>query len=105
MIAKGYPVSGSMSAPGDTSATPYQVKTEIGHPINLHLSGTWTGSVRLQRKLPGEASFSNLTSGGNDYGLYTSNINEAVWAESEDGANFILVVTISSGTLNYRISG
>lgn len=98
----GATVEGTLSATGDTSATPFTAVP--GRAINLQFSGTWGGTVVLKRKLPGQASYSAITLGASAYGSYTTNINEPVWEEPEAGTLFILDFTRTSGTLGYRIS-
>lgn len=95
-------VSGSLSATGDTSSTPFTA--EPYKPINVHLSGTWAGTVALKRRLPGETGYSGLTVAGSDWAVYTSNVNEQAWEENERQAQFIIDFSRTSGTLVYRIS-
>jgi hypothetical protein len=96
------PLTGSLAATGDTSATPFY--PAAGRPLNLELTGTWTGTVVLKRKLPSESTWKALTINGTAWGSWTANASEQAWQEGETGAAFELDFTRSSGTLNYRLS-
>lgn len=80
---------------------PFQPRA--GRAVVLALSGTWTGSARLVRSTDGGTSRLPLTAAGLPYGLYTANVCEPVWEESEAAALLYLDVTLSSGTLTYRL--
>jgi hypothetical protein len=95
------PITGTLAATGDTSATPYT--PQPGRAFNLHISGTWTGTAVLKRKLPGEAAYAGLTSAGAAFGSYTANMNEPIsLIEPEAGALYMLDWTRSTGSLVYR---
>ncbi|WP_232495037.1 hypothetical protein [Novosphingobium kaempferiae] len=94
------PMSGSSST--SIIAGPYAPITDT--PIHLQLSGTWTGSVALQRSIDGGVTRQGLTVGGAPWAQFTANANEAVWQEGEAAATFYLAITIASGTLTYRVS-
>lgn len=76
----------------------------VGRSVILTLTGNWSGSVQLLRSIDGGATKIPLTLGGAPWALYTVSCCEAVWDESEAAAQLYLQVTISSGTLNYRIA-
>lgn len=75
-----------------------------GRPVMLTLAGTWEGTVRVMRSIDGGATLHPVTVGGFDWGLYTANACEPVWEEQEDGAQIHLDVTLTSGTIAYRIA-
>ena len=75
-----------------------------GEPIHLQLSGTWTGTVTLQRSTDGGATRQALTLGGQAWARFTTNVNEPVWEEGEAGATFYLDVVLASGAVNYLVS-
>jgi hypothetical protein len=62
------------------------------------------GAVELRRSLDGGATQLPLTAGGERWGRFTGNANEAVTDESEAGASYHLGVTLQSGTLAYRVA-
>lgn len=95
-------VEGSLSATGDSSATPFVANRH--KPITLHLTGTWVGTVTVKRKLPGESAYAALTVNSTAWGVYTTNVNEQVWEESEYLASFIVDFSRTSGTVSYRFS-
>lgn len=98
--ATSSPLSGS--ATGTANIGPFT--PQLGRPINLTLSGTWSGSAQLMRSVDGGTVKTGLTVGGTSWGSFTANANEPVWTESEAGATFYLAVSITSGTLTYRIA-
>jgi hypothetical protein len=93
------PLSGSASASGQFG--PFAARA--GRAIVLTLSGTWTGTAKLLRSVDGGTTKLPLTAAGLPYGVYTGNVCEPVWEESEAAAVFYLDVTLSAGTLAYRM--
>lgn len=75
-----------------------------GRPVVLALSGTWSGTVAVQRSTNGGTTKLPLTVAGAVWGQFTTNACEPVWEESEAGAALYLDVTLSSGTLAYRLA-
>ncbi|KQM14711.1 hypothetical protein ASE49_11085 [Novosphingobium sp. Leaf2] len=73
-------------------------------PMHLQLSGTWSGSVVLERSVDGGATRQPLTAGGVAWARFTGNVNEPVWQEQEREASFYLAITLTSGTVSYRVS-
>lgn len=73
-------------------------------PVFLQLDGTWQGTVQLLRSIDGGATKQPVTLAGQSWGLFTGKAMEPVWQESEAGAELYLDITISSGTLSYRVS-
>ena len=72
--------------------------------VMLELTGSWTGTVQLQRSSDGGATRQDVTMGGGQWGNYAANACEPVWDESELGAQLYLDIALDSGTLNYRVS-
>lgn len=73
-------------------------------PLMLSLSGTWTGTVRVLRSTDGGATKLPLTIGGAAWGQYTGNCCEPVWEESDASAQLYLDITLTGGTVAYRIA-
>jgi len=92
-------LAGTLSA--SAQAGPFAPRA--GRAVMLTLSGTWTGTARLLRSVDGGATKLPLTALGKPYGSFTANICEPVWEESEAAAVLYLDVTMTSGTLNYRM--
>lgn len=100
----------SVAAPaalqGQTSASilagPFSPVT--GRGIILTLGGVWEGGVQVQRSIDGGITQHKLSAAGLPWGNYSANVCEVVWAEEEDGAQLYLDITITSGTLDYRIA-
>ncbi|MDB5687864.1 MAG: hypothetical protein JWR77_2453 [Rhizorhabdus sp.] len=76
---------------------------QLGRPIWLTLSGTWSGAVSVQRSTDGGTTKLPLTIGGSAWAVYTANANEAFGEESSAAATYWLAITISSGTLTYEV--
>ena len=75
-----------------------------GISVMLELSGSWTGSVQIQRSSDGGSTLRDVTMGGTQWGRYSANACEPVWDESEPGALLFLSINIDSGILDYRVS-
>lgn len=73
-------------------------------PIHLQLSGIWAGTVSVQRSTDGGTTRQALTAAGQTWARFNGNANEVVWQEAEAGATIYLDVTMTSGTLAYRVS-
>lgn len=76
----------------------------VGRAVVLALSGTWSGTVKVRRSSDGGTTKLPLTAGGSAWGEFIGNCCEPVWEESETGASLYLDVTLSSGTLAYRLA-
>jgi hypothetical protein len=74
-----------------------------GVGVVLVLSGTWQGSVRVVRSTDGGVTFNPLTVAGMPWAQFSGNICEAVWEENDPAATLHLIVTLSSGSVSYRI--
>ena len=98
-LAAATALAGSIAATGVRG--PFQ--PVLGRSVMLSLAGTWVGTVRLLRSVDGGTTKLPLTAMGQTYGSYTANICEPVWEEGEVGATLYLDVTLSSGSLTYRM--
>lgn len=94
------PLAGSASASGVLG--PFTPAPD--RPIWLSLSGTWSGSVSVKRSVDGGTNKLPLTAGGLPWAAFTSNACEPVAEESAAGATYYLDVTLTSGTLAYRLA-
>jgi len=74
-----------------------------GRAVMLTLAGTWTGTVKVMRSLDGGSTKTGLTAGGTAWAAYTANVCEPVWEESEAAATLYLDVTLTSGSVTYRL--
>lgn len=93
-------LTGSAAATGVLG--PFQ--PAAGRAIMLSLSGTWVGTVKLVRSTDGGTTKLPLTINGGVWAQFTTNCCEAVWEESDSTARFYLDVTLTSGTLAYRLA-
>ena len=76
----------------------------LGRAINLTLTGSWSGSVQLQRSIDGGTTRQPVTAGGQPWATFTANCNEPIAEETEAGATYYLSVTLAGGTLGYRVA-
>lgn len=76
----------------------------LGLPVIISLSGTWAGTVTVQRSVSGGTTREPLTMAGNPWARYTGNVCEPVWEESQSGATLYLDVVLTSGTLTFRVA-
>ncbi len=92
-------LAGSVNASGVLG--PFQ--PVAGRPVMLSLAGTWAGQVKVMRSTDGGTTKQPLTALGQAYGTYVANIYEPVWEEGEIGASLYLDITLSSGSISYRM--
>lgn len=97
--ATSTPLAGSTSA--STVAGPFA--PQLGREIVLTLSGTFAGSVALLRSVDGGTTKVAATLGGSAL-AWSAPVNEIVWLETEAAATLYLQITLSSGTLTYRVA-
>ncbi len=98
--ATSTPLTGSSA----TTQTVGPFAPQLGRPMNVTLSGTWTGSAQLLRSIDGGTTKTPITVGGATWASYSANANEPAWVETEAGATYYLALTLSAGTLTYRVS-
>ncbi|MBB4153890.1 hypothetical protein GGQ80_001796 [Sphingomonas jinjuensis] len=98
--AASVPLTGSAAA--SSVAGPFT--PDKARPIWLTLSGSWSGSVTVQRSTDGGATKQPLTVAGQPWGVFTANANEIVAEETVEGATYYLTITIASGLLSYRVA-
>ncbi len=99
-LATSVPLAGSASA--TTVAGPFT--PQLGRTIWVTLSGTWSGNVQLLRSTDGGTTRLPLTAGGTAWGSFSAAANEPVTDESDGAATYYLAITITSGTLTYRVA-
>lgn len=75
-----------------------------GRPVVLTLAGIWEGAVQVKRSSDSGTTLHPVTLGGFAWGLFTANACEPVWEEQEAGAQLYLDITLSSGSVAYRIA-
>jgi hypothetical protein len=75
-----------------------------GKPLILTLSGTWAGKVTLLRSINSGATRLPLSLAGAPWGVFSANVNEPVWDETETSAIFYLQLAPTSGTVAYRLT-
>lgn len=94
-------LTGSTNADAESTA----FLPQLGRDMYLTLSGTWAGSVQVQRSTDGGTTWNNITiGGGQPWGLYTANCDEVVDTPTDGAATYRLDITITSGTLAYRLA-
>lgn len=94
------PLAGTAAATGVVG--PYQ--PALGRPVMLVLTGTWTGTIKVTRSVDGGTTRQPLTVAGNGWGQFGGNACEAVWEESESAARLYLDITLTSGSVTYRMA-
>ncbi len=73
-------------------------------PVYCTLSGDWEGTVTILRSTDNGATFHPLTLAGSAWGIFTGNVCEPVWQESEQSASLWLHCTITAGSIAYRLA-
>ena len=99
--ATSTPLGGS-TANASTMVGPFT--PQLGRAIWLTLSGTWAGTVQLLRSHDGGTTKLPLTwPDGSSRASFNANMNAAVSEETVFAATYYLSVTLSAGTLTYRL--
>ena len=75
-----------------------------GRPVVLTLAVVCGGSVRLSRAIDGGATRQPVTVAGIAWGRFTANACEPVWEEQEANARLYLEITLTSGSVTYRLA-
>lgn len=94
------PLTGTAS--GSTVVGPFT--PAANRPVFLQLEGSWVGVVRLLRSVDGGTTMLPVTLAGDPWAVFTTNVVEPVWQDSENGAELYLHVELSSGSIDYRVS-
>ncbi|MEO6041363.1 MAG: hypothetical protein ABIP41_05645 [Croceibacterium sp.] len=74
-----------------------------GKPLVLVLTGTWTGRVRLLRSIDGGTNKLPVTLAGAPWAVFTGNVCEPAWDESDTLATFYLDLVPATGAISYRL--
>jgi hypothetical protein len=103
VIATGAAVPTALAGSASTSAVVGGFAPARGVAVILALRGTWQGSVRLLRSNDGGVTLDPLTVAGAAWAQFTGNACEAVWEDNDPAATLYLGITLTSGTVNYRL--
>jgi len=103
-IAVVLPTTAALAGSASTSGVLGPYAPVIGRSVILALAGNWSGSVQVLRSTDGGATKLPLTVGGAPWALFTVNCCESVWDEGDLQGQLYLQVTLSAGTLTYRMA-
>jgi hypothetical protein len=104
VVTSGGPAPAPLAGQTAITTTAGPFAPASGRPVFVTLSGTWEGSVQVERSTNGGATRHPLTVAGLPWGGFTANACEPVWVENEAGVELYLAIEIASGTLDYRVS-
>lgn len=76
---------------------------DADRPIWLTLSGTWSGTVTLNRSLDGGTTLQPITAAGEPYASYTGNVQEPVVEDATADATYFLDIALVAGSISYRV--
>ena len=94
------PLAGTAAA----SATVGPFVPQLGRPIWVSLSGTWSGSAQLLRSTDGGATRLPLSyADGAPKAVFGGNMNAPVAEETVAAASYYLAVTLTGGAVSYRV--
>lgn len=98
--ASSSPLIGTATENGVTAS----FAPQLGRPVWLALSGTWTGTVTLMRSADGGVTRAPVTyADGSARPAWTGNLQAPVVEESVAGALYYLSITVTSGSVGYRM--
>ena len=98
------PTTTELAGSANASAVVGPFNPVLGRAAVLMLSGSWVGTVKVSRSTDAGTTRQPLTVAGAPWAQFTGNACEAVWEESDPTARLYLEITLTSGTLNYRLS-
>lgn len=98
-MARAVPISGTQS--GTLVVGPFD--PILNKPVFIELSGTWAGTVTLQRSTDLGTTKLPVTSAGSPWGVFSANACEPVWEDSSASALLYLSIVVTSGNLNYKL--
>lgn len=90
--------AGTLTAAGQTT-----IPVAFSGRFNLHIAGTFTGSIVLERSFDGAVSFVALTNLG-DPVAFTGPASEALQSNEENVFYRLRAVTLSAGAASVRLS-
>ncbi|MCB5425822.1 hypothetical protein H0274_11170 [Altererythrobacter sp. CC-YST694] len=102
--AFGAAVSTPLAGTASSSMIVGPFTPDLGRPIWLTLSGSWSGRVQVKRSVDGGTTKLALTAAGINWGKFTTNACEPVAEESQQGATYYLDVVLASGSLDYEVA-
>lgn len=93
----------SVSATLNASGNGAVFNPSLGVPVRLLLTGTWVGSVAVQRSDDGGTTWSGLTIVAGPWAVFTANCNEEIEESYHDQVRYRVVFTRTSGSVTYRL--
>lgn len=93
------PITGSLSATNQSAA----FTAQSGRPVRVRLSGTWTGTAKVQRSDDGGSNWFDMTVNALAWASFTGNVNEEIDDPSRAGIQYRIDFTRNSGTLVFRL--
>lgn len=104
MLALSASAAIALAGSASASGTIGPFAPDLGRPIWLTLSGTWTGNVRLLRSTDGGTTKLPLTfSDGSVKPGWTGAMQAAIAEETVATATYWLAITLSAGSVSYRM--
>ncbi len=103
VTATGAAVPAALAGSTATSGLVGGLAPARGVTVVLALRGVWQGNVRVLRSTDGGVTLDPLTLAGAAWAQFTANVCEAVWEDNEPAASLYLGITLTSGTLTYRL--
>lgn len=98
------PATAALAGSASASAVVGPFTPVLGRAAVLMLSGSWAGTIKVSRSTDAGATRQPLTVAGLPWAQFSANACEAVWEESDPTARLYLEITLTSGTVNYRLS-
>ncbi|MEO6152969.1 MAG: hypothetical protein ABIT09_09085 [Croceibacterium sp.] len=100
----GGTTSAALTATATAVTTAGPFAPVAGKPIILTLAGSWIGKVTLLRSINGGTTRVPLSLAGTPWAVFTGNVCEPVWDETETGATFYLQLAPDKGAIVYRVA-
>lgn len=98
------PLTGTIADTAAHVLGPYNPIDDYTRDLWVTLWGTWAGVAQVLRSTDGGTNKLPITVGGQAWASYTSNAQEAFGSDTDPSSLYYLSVTLTSGTINYRLS-
>lgn len=100
--ATSSPLVGDTSGASGSSAA---FTPQLGRDMYLTLTGTWTGTIQIQRSTDGGTTWRNITiGGGSPWGRYTVNCDEIVDRPTDASGTYRITWSGATGSAHYRLA-
>lgn len=97
-MASATPVSAALATGTSEVFTP-----QPGRAVCVTLTGTWTGTVTVQKSRDAGITWAAMTAAGSPWAVFTGNCDEPVDEPGDNDVRYRLLIALGTGTGAYRL--